>query len=187
MILHPRRPDLPILLGATGPRNVELAGEIADGWLPNYFTPRRDQEYRRLLQTGMDRAGRTLGDDFIVAAVMAVRVTDDIEGAVLAEQRRLAFAIGGMGAVGANFHARAVADMGYEDAVRAVETAWREGDQDSAIALVPRTLVEEISLIGPPARIRESLDRLRETVVTTVIARPSTVDELHRIAEAFLE
>jgi F420-dependent oxidoreductase-like protein len=187
IMLHPRRANLPIFLGAEGPKNIELAAEIADGWIPNYFAPRRDQEYRAMLARGFERAGSGKSiDGFAVAPTVVVRVTDDRAAALEAEKTRHAQVLGGMGARTANFHADAAARLGYEREVAQVQDLWRDGKRGEAATAVPTKLIEDVALIGSVAQIRDDLERWRESIVTTIIARPADLAELRRIAEAIL-
>lgn len=169
-ITHPLRSDLPIYLGAEGPKNVALAAEIADGWLPLFMGPGADQFYRAALQEGFDRSGARRGwDDFDVAATVSVVVNDDVEAAIDSVRQHLGFYIGGMGARDVNFHADVFARMGYEAEVRKIQDVFLSGAKAEAIAMVPRQLVEDIALVGPIDKIRDDLARWRETCITTLL------------------
>lgn len=169
-ITHSRRADLPIYLGAEGPKNVALAAEIADGWLPLFMGPGADEYYRGALQEGFDRPGARHGwDDFDVAATVTVAVNDDIDAAIDAIRPHLGFYIGGMGARDVNFHADVFSRMGYEAEVGKIQDLFLDGAKDEAIAMVPRQLIEDIALVGPVEKIRDDLARWEETCITTLL------------------
>jgi F420-dependent oxidoreductase-like protein len=168
-ITHPLREDLPIYLASEGPKNVALTAEIADGWLAIYYSPRVDDFYRAALQEGFDRPGaRRSFDDFEVAATVPVIFHDDVEEAANFMRPVLALYIGGMGARDMNFHANVFARMGYEGEARKIQELYLEGKKDEAAALVPQSLIEETSLVGPKEKIRDDLEMWRESCVTTI-------------------
>jgi F420-dependent oxidoreductase-like protein len=170
--LHPLRPDLPIHLAAQGPRNIALAAEIADGWLPLFFTPRLDGRYRELLADGFSlrSAGRRPQAEFEVSATVPVMVADDVATAMDAVRPLLALYIGGMGATGANFHGDVVARLGYAAAVEEIQRRYRDRDRAGAAAAVPTELIDDVALVGPVARIRERLTAWESTCATRLIA-----------------
>jgi F420-dependent oxidoreductase-like protein len=158
--LHPR-PDIPIYLAAIGPKNVRLATEIADGFLPIFWSP-----------TGWKRAfGDALagaGPEFDVVAAVQVVVGDDV-GACRDQVRPfLAMYVGGMGAKGRNFYNDLAARLGYEGAAAAIQERFLAGDRAGAVAAVPDALVDDIALVGPPERITERLAPWKESPVTTL-------------------
>jgi F420-dependent oxidoreductase-like protein len=168
--VHPLREDIPIFLGAEGPKNVALAAEIADGWLPMFFSPKTDGFYREALAEGFAREGgrRTL-DDFEVPAFLPVIVDDDVEAAADRVRPSTALYIGGMGAKSMNFHADVFARLGYPDEVEKIQRLFLSGQKAEAIAAVPTALIEDIALIGPAAKIRDELQKWEKTVVTTLL------------------
>ncbi len=165
-MVHPLRSDLPIYLGAEGPKNVALAAEIADGWLPLYFNPEKPEVY--------DTLG-TVGPDFEVAVnLMACAITADdkpetIEKALVGTKAALGFYVGGMGHKSRNFHKELMARMGYEAEADTIAELFLAGKRDEAIACVPTAFADEISLVGTRARIKGRLARWEESVVTTLI------------------
>jgi F420-dependent oxidoreductase-like protein len=169
--IHPLREDIPIYLGAEGPRNIALCAELCDGWLAMLFSPAvYDELYRPSLEEGFARAGaRRSAEDFQVAATVPLIVTDDIETAADALRPFYALYFGGMGAKGANFHANVPIRMGYERQVAEIQDLYLAGKKDEAGAKVPTALIEELSLIGPAAKIRHDLERWRESIVTTLL------------------
>jgi F420-dependent oxidoreductase-like protein len=170
-ITHPLRADLPILLGAEGPKNVALAAEIADGWLPIFLSPSLDVHYRECLAEGFARPGarRTL-DTFEIPNLVNIVVDDDVERAADAVRMFLGFYIGGMGAKEVNFHANLFARMGYGDAVEEIQDLFLAGRKDEAIKRVPLALVEDVAMVGPIDKVREELDqKWRKTCMTTLL------------------
>ncbi len=169
-ITHPRRADIPILLGAEGPKNVAMAAEIADGWLPIFLSPKLDGFYRDCLDEGFARPGarRTL-DTFEVPNLVSVVIDDDVDKAADVVRMQLGFYIGGMGAREVNFHAEVFSRMGYGAEVAKIQDLFLDGRKDEAIASVPLSLVEDVALVGPVSKIRAELPRWRETVMTTML------------------
>ena len=168
--IHPVRTDVPIYLGAEGPKNVALAAEICDGWLPIFFAPRDDGFYRTALAEGFARPGaRRTSDDFEVAAMVPVIPNPDLEGAADLVRPMLALYIGGMGAKGRNFHKEVFVRMGYEAECELIQNLYLDGNKREAIAAVPTAMVEDTALIGSPAKIKDDLARWQESVVTTLL------------------
>jgi F420-dependent oxidoreductase-like protein len=177
-ITHPLRADLPILLGAEGPKNVALAAEIGDGWIPLYYSPFRPEVYGASL-------GTPKPDFEVCVTVMGCRVTDDIEEGLLPTKATLAFYIGGMGAKDRNFHMELMSRMGFEAEAHTIQELFFEGKRDEAIPLVPTAFADEISLVGPKERIRDRLEAWKESPVTTMILH-GDLDTLRTVAELVL-
>jgi F420-dependent oxidoreductase-like protein len=161
LIMHPLRREIPIYIAAEGPKNVELATEIADGWLPLFMSPYRTEMYRDVLPRL--RAG------FDVACPVTVVVNDDLEQAMMPVKYAIAFYIGGMGARSRNFHAELITRMGFGDAAREIQEHFLAGRRDQAIAAVPDRLADEIALVGSVDRIRDRLAAWKESFVTTLL------------------
>lgn len=162
-ITLPLRPRVPLYLGAQGVRNVALAAEIADGWLPLFTLPEKiDAMYGEALARA--RPG------FDIAAMVTVAVTDDVRSALDAVKLTLTRYIGGMGAATRNFHADIVARMGFAEAAERVQALYLSGRREEAFRAVPDELADGISLVGPPGRIRERLAAWRKSPVTTLLA-----------------
>jgi F420-dependent oxidoreductase-like protein len=168
--IHPLREDIPIFLGAEGPKNIALCGELCDGWLALFFSPHHQGFYRDALAEGFAREGarRSFGD-FEVAATVPLIVHDDVETAADMLRPMYALYFGGMGAREANFHTNVPARMGYEDEVRRVQDLYLDGHKDEAAAALPTRLLEELALIGPPDKIRHDLDAWRDSIATTLL------------------
>ena len=168
--IHPFRTEIPIYLGAEGPKNVALAAELCDGWLPLFFAPKDDAWYRRCLDEGFAAAGEPgKADRFDVAATLMVVPGEDVEQCADMLRPMLALYAGGMGAKGQNFHFDVFARMGYEAEATKIQELYLAGRKPEAIAAVPLAMVEDIALIGPPDKIRGELPKWRETCLTTFI------------------
>jgi F420-dependent oxidoreductase-like protein len=171
--VHPLRADLPIYLAAEGPKNVALAAEIADGWLPFLFSPRANAEFAGYLDTGfaLRSPGLSPRSDFEVAVQLAVIPHPDVEQAADLVRPIIALYVGGMGAKGANFHRNVIDRLGYSAECDRIQELYLAGRKAEAIAAVPTRLVEEVALIGPPEKIRDELQAWEESVVTTLLVQ----------------
>ena len=168
--IHPRRTEIPIFLGAEGPKNVALSAEICDGWLPLFFSPKEDAYYRQCLNEGFAKADDpTKADRFEVAAVMTVVPGDDVEKCADVVRPFLALYAGGMGARGANFHFEVFARMGYEDVALKVQDLYLAGKKKEAAAAIPLAMVEDVALVGPLDKIRDEAAKWRDTCITTFL------------------
>ncbi|NDK27903.1 LLM class F420-dependent oxidoreductase [Streptomyces sp. TR1341] len=174
-ITHPLRPELPVLLGAEGPRNVAQTVRIADGWLPLYWAPDRPEVY--------GDAVRELPAGFRVAPMVRVRVCDDVAEGLLPVKAMLGFYIGGMGHASRNFHADLMARMGYPQAARRVQELFLTGRREEAVHAVPDAFADEISLVGPRARIAKRLEAWRKGPVTDLLALSPDPCTLRVLAE----
>lgn len=175
--IHPFRTDIPIYLGAEGPKNVALSAEICDGWLPLFFSPKEDDFYRRCLNEGFERSGEVgKADRFDVAATIMIIPGDDAEKCADFVRPFLALYAGGMGARGANFHFEVFARMGYEDVALKVQDLYLAGKKQEAAASIPLAMVQDVALVGPPDKIRGELDQWRETCISTfLVSGPAQV------------
>ncbi len=171
--VHPLRADLPIHLAAEGPKNIALAAEIADGWLPLFYSPRMDTTFRALLDEGFAKrsAERSAAAGFEVCATVPVVVDEDVERAADQVRPFLALYAGGMGAKGANFHRDALDRLGYADACDEIQAHYLAGRKDLAAAAVPTAMVEDVALVGPADKIARDLAPWRETAVTTLLVQ----------------
>jgi F420-dependent oxidoreductase-like protein len=181
--IHPVREDIPIFLGAEGPKNVALAAEICDGWMALFFSPRNQDFYREALAEGFARDGaRRSWDDFEVMATVPVIIHDDVEQAADFLRPMYALYFGGMGARAANFHHDVAVRLGYEAEAKHVQDLYLEGKKDEAAAAIPTKLVEELALIGPEDKIRDELDAWRESIATTLLIGGDAAT-IRRVAE----
>ena len=168
--VHPLRSDIPVYLAAEGPKNVALAAEIADGWLPLFFSPKVDKFYRDALAEGFARPGaRRKPEDFEVAGLVPVIVHNDIEQAANMLRPMFALYAGGMGARGANFHHDAIARLGYEAECVRIQDLYLSGKRAEATAAVPTKMVEDAALIGPLGKVKDELAAWKASCLTTML------------------
>lgn len=182
---RPKNPDIPIYLAAIGPKNVTLTAEIADGWLPVFFSPERTRSvYQPRLDEGFAKSRNPdKGATFDIAPTVAALVTDDIEGGRLQMKPTLALYIGGMGSKGRNFYNDLARRYGYEAEAENIQSLYLEGKKMEATLAVPDALVDEVCLVGPRERIGDRLEAWREAGVSTLVVGASDVTTLRTIAE----
>jgi F420-dependent oxidoreductase-like protein len=169
-ILHGRA-DLPIYLAAVGPKNVALAAEIAEGWIPVFFSARRMPMFRQWLDDGFRAGARSAAAvrDFDIMPMVPVVVGDDVAACRASVKPRVALYVGGMGARGRNFYNDIACRYGYEEAAKKVQDLYLAGRKPEAEAAVPDALVDEVALCGPRERIRELVSEWRSSGVTTLM------------------
>ncbi len=185
-IVHPLRPDIPIILGAEGPKNVAMAAEMADGWMPLFFSPEHMGEFSDALAEGFARPGaRRSAEDFEVIALCPVIVADDVDRAADVYRPMLALYMGGMGAREANFHFDVFVRMGFGAEARTVQDLYLDGRKADAAAAIPTALVEQVALIGPKEKIRDDLQAWKESMATTLLVAGG-IDTLRLMAELAL-
>jgi F420-dependent oxidoreductase-like protein len=183
-IVHPLRSDLPIYLAAIGPKNVSLAAEIADGWIPTLYSATRGREvFGPRLEEGFSRAKKP-ADGFDVMAMCPVMVGDDVQACRDMLKPYIALYVGGMGARGRNFYNDLVSRYGYEQEAKEIQDLYLDGKKNEAAAAVPDELVDETSLVGPPERIHDRLQAWNDSGVTTLMAGTMQIDALRALAEA---
>jgi F420-dependent oxidoreductase-like protein len=176
LMIAPVQERIPIYIAAIGPNNMRLTGEIADGWLPVFFSPEHVGESRALLDEGAARAGRTLGEDFDIAPTVNVAIHDDLDSARDRMRHFIALYVGGMGSRDRNFYNQLVQRYGFEDAAREIQDLYLDGKKDEAAAAVPPELIDTVALVGPHDRVRERLEVYREAGVGTLIAAPVAIE-----------
>jgi F420-dependent oxidoreductase-like protein len=178
LTISPVQEQIPIYLAAIGPKNTELAGEIADGWLPTLFSPEHVSELRPLLQAGAARAGRSL-ESFDIAPTVNVFVTDDLAAARDAMRPFIALYVGGMGSRKQNFYNQVVSRYGFGREAAEIQDLYLEGKREQAMAAIPEALIDTVSLCGPPEVVRERLAVFRDAGVGTLGVTPiaSTVED----------
>lgn len=179
------QPSIPIYLAAIGPKNVELTAEIADGWLPIFFSPDKfDQVYRPYLEAGFAKAGSGKSfENFDVAPMVQVVIDDDLERGYNIIRPMLALYIGGMGAKGKNFYYNLAVRYGYEAAAAEIQALFLSGHKREAIAKVPSGLVDEVALVGPRNRVKERLTRWQRIPIKTLNLAISEVKTLRVMIE----
>ncbi len=176
LMMRPLRAEIPIYLAALSPKNVRLAFEIADGWLPIYFSP----------ESARGAFGYELREGFDIAPSVQVIVTDDVDAGRDVIRPVLALYVGGMGAKGANFYNALVRRYGYEAEAERIQELYLDGKQREAIAAVPDKLVDDVALVGPKERIADRLEAWRESGATTLLVTTRDVAALRTMAELVL-
>jgi F420-dependent oxidoreductase-like protein len=188
LILHPLRPRIPVYLAAIGPKNIELAGEIADGWLPVFLAPEKESAYLQPLDAGLAKRQQPSAFDppFDIAPTVMVVLGDDANLCRAMIKPMLALYIGGMGAKGRNFYNDLVCRYGYEGPAHDIQDLYLAGKKREAEALVPDALVDEVALCGPKERIAELLEPWKRSRVTTLICGSTQPEAMRVMAELCL-
>ena len=176
LLMRPLRAEIPIYLAALSPKNVQLAFELADGWLPIFFSPEHARDALPIEQRG----------GFDIAPTVNVVLSDDLDAARDALRPLLALYVGGMGARGANFYNALVRRYGYEAEAERIQELYLDGKQREAIAAVPDRLVDEVALVGPRERIADRLEAWRESGATTLLVATRDPVALRTMAELVL-
>jgi F420-dependent oxidoreductase-like protein len=186
-IVHPLRADIPIWLGAEGPKNVAQTAEIADGWLPIFYSPKSAGMYQPWLDEGFARPGaRRSREDFEIAATCHLQVVDSAEEkqAVIDFMKPfVALYMGGMGAKDQNFHKNVFERMGYAEITDEVQELFLRGEREKAAGLIPDELVDDLHIIGTAGEVHERVAEWAETGVTMLVLSCRTPEEIHRVAE----
>jgi F420-dependent oxidoreductase-like protein len=192
LTVHPARERIPVYLAAVGPKNLELAGEIADGWLAIFFAPEHASESTDHIEAGRAKAGKDM-TGFDVVPTVPVVVGDDPQSCAEPLRHYAALYVGGMGSREQNFYNRLAVRMGYAEAAQQVQDLYLARQHRDAAAAVPFEFIDRTSLIGPKERIRDRLPAFAEAGVTTlaVATYAPTLDErvstLRTVAEALGE
>jgi F420-dependent oxidoreductase-like protein len=177
LMIAPVQERIPIYIAAIGPNNTQLVGEIADGWLPVFFSPEHVSLSRELLEEGAARAGRSLDDDgFDIAPTVQVSIDDDIDRARDVMRPFAALYIGGMGSREKNFYNALVRRYGFEDAAQEIQDLYLDGKKEEAAAAIPPELIDLVTICGPRDRVKERLEVYREAGVGTLIVSPMSFD-----------
>jgi F420-dependent oxidoreductase-like protein len=185
-IVHGRQ-DLPIFIAAIGPKNVSLAAEIADGWIPVFFAPEHFGVFSEHVQEGFSKAGGGKGhEDFTIAPYVSVVMGEDTQACRDAVRPQIALYVGGMGARGQNFYNKLVRRYGYEEEADTIQNLYLSGKKEEAAAAIPDDLVDKVALCGPRERIAERLEPWRKipNLILNVGAHDS--DTLRVMAELVL-
>jgi F420-dependent oxidoreductase-like protein len=173
LMIPPVQDRIPIYIAAIGPKNTALTGEIADGWIPTFFSPEYMHEARKLLDEGATRReGGRLPDDFDIAPTVQIAIDDDIERARDVMRPVLALYIGGMGSRDKNFYNQLVSRYGFEDAARKVQDLYLDGKKDEAAAALPAELIDQTTLAGSEEHIKERLAVYADAGVGTLMFSP---------------
>lgn len=179
--------EIPIYLASIGPKNVALTAEIADGWLPIWYSPEHAADvFGPHLEAGFGRVGEGKAERFDVAPSVPAVLSDDVDQARWGIRPALALYVGGMGAKGKNFYFDLACRYGYEEAATKIQDLYLAGKRAEAMAEVPDGFVDEVSLLGSREQIRDRLEAWREAGVTTLIATVQDVATLRILAELVL-
>jgi len=181
--VRPLRSDVPIYLAAMGPRNVALAAEIADGWIPFLYSPEHVGVFEQTLTEGL-RAGARERSAIDVAPMVPVAFGEDLGACRDRLRPLLAMYAGGMGSAGANFYKDLVSRYGFGEAANAIQSAFLSGRRSEAASLVPDEMIDELCLVGPVERVRDRLDAWRAAGVTTLLAKAKDRQTIRALAEA---
>lgn len=177
-ITHPLRSDLPIFLGAEGPKNVTMTAEIADGWLPLYYSPYRQDVYSDQIKDAKP--------GFEIMQGLAMIICDDVAEGLKPVKQNLALYIGGMGAKQRNFHNELMQRMGFAKEAEEIQDLFLAGKKDAAVAAVPDAFADEISLVGPPERIKDRLQAWQDSPVTSLLVSARSIGQLRTFADLVL-
>lgn len=178
LITHPHRREIPLYLGAEGPKNVALGAELCQGWVPMFISPYRMGVYEQALSTAPH--------DFEIAATITVNVNDDVSEALLPIKQQVGFYAGGMGAKSYNLHKNHIARLGFADAAEEIQDLFMSGERMRAIEAVPDALADEISLVGSKERILERIQDWDKSPVTSLLVSTQSVETLRFLAEEIL-
>jgi F420-dependent oxidoreductase-like protein len=182
-ITHPLRADIPIMLGAEGPKNVALAAEICDGWLPIFYSPRIADMYNEWLDEGFARPGaRRTRETFEICATAQVVITDDRPAIMELMKPHLALYMGGMGAEDTNFHADVYRRMGYAEVVDEVTALFRSDRKDQAAAVIPDELVDDSAIVGNLDYVREQIKAWEAAGVTMMVVGARAPEQIRELA-----
>lgn len=158
--------DLKIYLAAIGPKNLQLTGELCDGWLASSLVPERAGQAIAQIEAGAAKAGRSL-DDIDLAAGGSIWITDDVDEAYVQVKRGIAFSAGAMGSRAHNFYNRGYARQGFADEMDQIQSLWLDGRRDEARAAVPDELVRLVSLVGDEEMVKQRLRVYRDAGINT--------------------
>jgi F420-dependent oxidoreductase-like protein len=172
LMIAPIQERIPIYVAAIGPKNTQLTGEIADGWIPTFFSPEHVDDARKLLEEGAARARRTLDDSFDIAPTVNVCIDDDLDRARDSMRPFIALYVGGMGSRERNFYNALVCRYGFEAAAKEIQDLYLDGKKDEAAAAIPAELIDTISLVGSRDKIADRLGAYRDAGVGTLVALP---------------
>jgi len=181
--VRPLRSEVPVYLAAMGPRNVGLAAEIADGWIPFLYSPDQPEAFADAVTDGSSRRAPGLAD-LDVAPMVPVAFGSDLGSARDELRPLLALYTGGMGSAGANFYKHLVTRYGYGEVANAIQSAFLDGRRTEAAALVPDAMIDELCLVGSVEHVRDRLDAWRSSGVTTLLAKARDVRTVRALAEA---
>jgi F420-dependent oxidoreductase-like protein len=180
LIIKPVQERIPIYIAAIGPKNTALAAEIADGWLPTFFSPDHIDVFRKSLEEGAAKSGRSPAD-IDIAPMTSLAIYDDVEHARNFMRPFVALYVGGMGSRDKNFYNQLVTRYGYGDAAREIQDLYLSGRQSDAMAAIPAELIDQVSLCGPREVVKERLEHYRDAGVGTLLVTPTASSQEDRL------
>ena len=180
LTIAPVQERIPIYIASIGPKNTQLTGEIADGWLPIFFSPEHVGDSRALIDEGSARSGRSLDDGVDIAPGVNVAIDDDVDSARDRMRHFIALYVGGMGSRERKFYNQLVQRYGFQLSARENQDLYLEGKKDEAAAAVPAELIDTVTLVGPRDRVRDRLAVYREAGVGTLLVSPVAFDAADR-------
>jgi F420-dependent oxidoreductase-like protein len=175
LTVHPVRDEIPMYLAAVGPKNLELTGELFDGWLAIFYSPDYAKESLASIEVGRAKVGKTM-DGFDVVPSMPIVIGDDVQACADPIRWYAALYIGGMGSREKNFYNQLAVRMGYEAAAKEIQDLYLDRKYDEAAAAVPFEFLDQTALLGSKERIAERMQVLAASGVTTLTITPSTGD-----------
>ena len=182
-IVHPLRADIPVMLGAEGPKNIALAAEICDGWLPIFYSPRLADMYNEWLDEGFARPNaRRTRENFEICATAQVVITDDRAATFEMIKPFLALYMGGMGSEDTNFHAEVYRRMGYSEVVDDVTRLFRSGRKDEAATVIPDELVDDAAIVGDIDHVRKQIGLWEAAGVTMMVIGARSAEQIREAA-----
>lgn len=174
LTVHPEREDIPIYLASVGPNNLELTGEIADGWLAIFFSPEHSADQMASLETGRDKGTRTGALDIV--PTVPISIGDDVRAAADPIRPYCALYIGGMGSRDKNFYNANARRMGFDEAATEIQDRYLARDYEAAAQAVPFEFIDATSLLGPVDRIAERMQAFADAGVTTLTVAVNSGD-----------
>jgi F420-dependent oxidoreductase-like protein len=182
LTISPVQERIPVYLAAIGPKNTALAGEIADGWIPTLFSPEHVTDLRKLLEEGAERSGKSL-EGFDIAPTVSLCISDDLESARNTMRAFIALYVGGMGSRKQNFYNQLVSRYGYEAEATTIQDLYLEGKREEAMAAIPDSLIDTVSLCGPKDAVRDRLEAYRDAGVGTLGITPTAFGREERLEQ----
>lgn len=180
LINHPVRSEIPIIIASLGPKNLEMTGEIADGWMPTLFDPSKMDVFRPHLEAGLAKSGRTF-DALEITPAVPVLLYDDLQLCRQMIRPYVALYIGGMGSRERNFYNQLAQRYGYVEEAKLIQDLYLSGDKAGAAAAVPDALVDATSALGNTEQIQASLKRFADAGVTMPVLGIGALDQESRL------
>jgi F420-dependent oxidoreductase-like protein len=176
LTISPVQERIPVYLATIGPKNTQLCGEIADGWLPIFFSPENVADFRSLLEEGAARSGNKIDENFDIAPGVNVCISDDVDAARDLMRPFIALYVGGMGSKKQNFYNALMRRYGFEAEAEEIQNLYLDGKKEEAAAKIPVGLIDQICLVGPKEKVAERLAVYKDAGVGTLNVTPVAHD-----------